>query len=127
MPINPKLYRVIVPVNDIEKAAKFYGELFDTPGKRVSPGRHYFDCQGTIMACYDPKADGDDYEFINNVNYIYFSVEDLDSVYQKAKGLGFINIEDEIRVRPWGERSFYAADPFCNPVCFVDAKTVFTG
>jgi len=30
-------------------------------------------------------------------------------------------------VRPWGERSFYAHDPFGNPLCFVDATTIFTG
>jgi len=29
--------------------------------------------------------------------------------------------------RPWGERSFYAVDPFGNPLCFVDQKTLFTG
>jgi predicted enzyme related to lactoylglutathione lyase len=35
-----KLYRVILPVNDIEAAAQFYGDVFQAPGKRVSPGRH---------------------------------------------------------------------------------------
>jgi hypothetical protein len=29
--------------------------------------------------------------------------------------------------RPWGERSFYAYDPGGNGLCFVDAKTLFTG
>ena len=33
----------------------------------------------------------------------------------------------DIVVRPWGERSFYAADPFGNGLCFVDEKTLFTG
>ncbi len=28
-------------------------------GERVSPGRHYFDCEGVILACFDPRADGD--------------------------------------------------------------------
>jgi hypothetical protein len=32
-----------------------------------------------------------------------------------------------IAVRPWGERSFYLHDPFGNPLCFVDARTLFTG
>jgi hypothetical protein len=34
-----------------------------------------------------------------------------------------------IETRPWGERSFYATDPFgnpiCNPICFVDSRTLF--
>jgi hypothetical protein len=28
---------------------------------------------------------------------------------------------------PWGERMFWARDPFDNPISFVDEKTVFTG
>jgi len=33
----------------------------------------------------------------------------------------------QIAVRPWGEWSFYLSDPFGNPLCFVDAATLFTG
>jgi hypothetical protein len=33
----------------------------------------------------------------------------------------------EIAERPWGERSFYASDPFGNPLCFVSRESVFTG
>jgi hypothetical protein len=33
----------------------------------------------------------------------------------------------KIAQRPWGERSFYAADPFGNPLCFVARDSVFTG
>jgi hypothetical protein len=33
----------------------------------------------------------------------------------------------QIGVRPWGERSFYATDPFGNLLCFVDGETLFTG
>ncbi len=55
------LFRVIVPVTDINHAARFYGALLNEVGQRVSPGRHYFNCEGTILACYDPQADGDGY------------------------------------------------------------------
>lgn len=33
-----RLYRVILPVSDIERAAAFYTYLLDTTGERVSPG-----------------------------------------------------------------------------------------
>jgi hypothetical protein len=33
----------------------------------------------------------------------------------------------KIERRSWGERSFYAHDPFGNPLCFVDASAVFRG
>lgn len=54
-----RLYRVIVPVVGIEASASFYAAVLGEPGRRVSPGRHYFDCEGTILACFDPEADGD--------------------------------------------------------------------
>ena len=41
------LYRVIVPVSDIEAAQAFYADVLGQPGHRISPGRHYFDCEGT--------------------------------------------------------------------------------
>ena len=59
---TPRLYRVILPVTDIERAAAFYGAVFGTEGQRVSAARHYFNCGGTILACYDPVADGDGVE-----------------------------------------------------------------
>ena len=49
-----RLFRVIVPVSDIDAAARFYEELLGLPGKRVSSGRHYIDCEGTILALFSP-------------------------------------------------------------------------
>jgi len=56
------LYRVILPVSDIEMAARFYAAILDEPGRRVSPGRHYFGDAGgggAILAVYSPSDDGD--------------------------------------------------------------------
>jgi len=36
-------------------------------------------------------------------------------------------MDDSIEAMPWGERLFYATDPWGNPICFVDSVTVFTG
>jgi uncharacterized glyoxalase superfamily protein PhnB len=46
---------------------------------------------------------------------------------ERARNAGCQSLDDGIETRPWGERSFYARDPFGNPICFVDEKTVFTG
>lgn len=125
-----KLYRIIFPVNDIEKAARFYADIFDQPGQRVSPGRHYFDLEGTILACYDPVADGDKisqpWVFHEN-QYIYIATDHLETVHRKFRQSGSQYVDEHISEMPWGERLFYANDPFGNPVCFVDRKTVFTG
>jgi uncharacterized glyoxalase superfamily protein PhnB len=125
--VNVRLFRVIVPVGDIERAATFYGRVLHQSGRRVSPGRHYFDCGGTILACYDPAADGDDFDVRSNAEHIYFAVDDLEGTFDRARRAGCAKIDDRIEKRPWGERSFYAQDPFGNPICFVDAATTFTG
>lgn len=126
----PKLYRVILPVSNIEQATIFYGQLMEAPGQRVSPGRHYFDCGGTILACYDPAADGDSlgegWRF-HPKQYLYFAVADLDACFDRAKDAGCGELDKEIAKMPWGERMFYAKDPFGNPICFVDENTLFTG
>jgi uncharacterized glyoxalase superfamily protein PhnB len=124
--VAARLFRVILPVPDIEAAASFYARVLEIPGSRVSGGRHYFDCGGTILACYDALADGDPEPVGPNPQYVYFSVDDLDGARRRAEEAGCRDLTD-IEVRPWGERSFYAVDPFENPICFVDARTLFTG
>ncbi|QDV92057.1 Glyoxalase-like domain protein [Phycisphaerae bacterium RAS2] len=133
--MNPKLYRVIVPVADIEQAAAFYAAVLGMPGMRVSDGRHYFDCDGTILACYDPKADGDDGRPTPLPEHLYLAVDDLEHVYIACQKAGAVfdtgdvhgDPAGKVATRPWGERSFYFADPFGNKLCFVDRRTVFTG
>jgi uncharacterized glyoxalase superfamily protein PhnB len=122
-----RLYRVILPVSDICAAERFYSRVLAIPGKRVSSGRHYFDCGGTILACFDPIADGDGKQAKPNPDHVYFAVDRLEDYFRRAADAGCEWIEKEIQTRPWGERSFYAHDPFGNPICFVDEKTVFKG
>ncbi len=122
-----KLFRVILPVTDIEQAAEFYTTLLRIPGRRVSPGRHYFDCGGTLLVCFDPQADGDRFMLEPNPEHFYFSVPDLESIFARAQLLECQSVDEEIQQQPWGERCFYARDPFGNPICFVDETTVFKG
>jgi len=125
-----KLYRVILPVRDIERAAAVYAGLLQTPGQRVSPGRHYFDCGGTILACYDPVADGDGEQggWRQHPNqYCYFAVADLEAALARARDVGCTIVDGDIQRMPWGERMFWARDPFDNPISFVDETTLFTG
>jgi catechol 2,3-dioxygenase-like lactoylglutathione lyase family enzyme len=122
-----RLYRVILPVSDIEAATSFYRDLLEQPGARVSSGRHYFDCGGVILACFDPRADGDDFDARPNPDYVYFAVSDLDATHQRARRLPCQELDGAAKLQPWGERCFYAKDPFGNPICFVDERTVFRG
>jgi predicted enzyme related to lactoylglutathione lyase len=122
---EPRLFRVILPVSDIEAAATFYADTLGLSGDRVSPGRHYFSCGGTILACYDARADGDSEPVGPNPQHIYFGVDDLEAVHERMRRLN-AKVVTPIETRPWGERSFYATDPFGNPICFVDSTTLFT-
>ena len=101
--MSVRLYRVIVPVGDIELAAEFYETLLSSPGERVSPGRHYFDCGGTILACYDPVADGDELGegWRHHANqYCYFAVSDLEDISGKATSLPCESIDAAIAEMP---------------------------
>lgn len=84
----PHLFRVIVPVADIERAARFYARVLGNSGQRVSPGRHYFQCEGTPLACYDPKADGDGYDAKPLPEPLYLAVDDLEATYANATAAG---------------------------------------
>ena len=110
-----RLYRVIVPVSDITAAVAFYSKVLDIPGVRVSRGRHYFDCGGTILACFDPRADGDDFDARNNPDHVYLSVPDLETCLRRVRTAGGRIVRD-IKTQPWGERCFYVHDPFGNPL-----------
>lgn len=131
---EPRLYRVILPTDDIDRAARFYATLLDAPGMRVSGGRHYFKCGGVVLALYDPAGDGDKKTPRPNFEHVYFAVDNLEDVYRRAQSVGGLSTATgdgrlpmgEIATRPWGERSFYMADPFGNPICFVDSTTLFT-
>jgi catechol 2,3-dioxygenase-like lactoylglutathione lyase family enzyme len=128
----PRLYRVIVPVPDMEAADAFYGRVLDLPVDAVVPERHYYDCDGVILALVDPAGHGR--KFRPNPDLVYFSVPDLEAAFDRAQQAGARDLEGDslddqgnaIATRPWGERSFYCLDPFGNPLCFVDETTLFT-
>jgi catechol-2,3-dioxygenase len=127
------LFRVILQVSDLDQAAEFYSKLLNDPGRRIPrASRHYIDCGPVILALVDVMAGGEEAKPLPD--YIYFAVKDLEQVYERARELNCLSTDEVhgasaggIVVRPWGERSFYVADPWGNGLCFVDDKTLFTG
>jgi predicted enzyme related to lactoylglutathione lyase len=124
---SARLFRVIVPVASIDEAAHFYAAVLGQPGKRISPGRHYFGCGGVILACFDPRVDGDDWEAQPNPDHLYFLTDELEEYLRRVSEQPNGRILKPIETQPWGERSFYCADPFGNKLCFVQIETAFTG
>ena len=125
---RPSLFRAVVPVTDIERGVRFYETLLGLASERVGPGRYYLHSTGAILVCLDPELEGHDgLPRRPNGGHLYFSVSDLDAVFARARGAGCGWLEDAPKVRAWGERSFYARDPFENPLCFVERDTRYTG
>jgi uncharacterized glyoxalase superfamily protein PhnB len=127
-----KLFRVALQVGDLDQAAAFYAKLLDDEGRRIRGSRHYFDCGAVILAIVDVTAGKLKPQPIPD--YVYLAVSDLEQVYERARALNCLALDSvhgeaagEIVKRPWGERSFYAEDPWGNGLCFVDEKTLFTG
>lgn len=120
----PRLYRVVLQVGNVDEAAAFYGALLERPGTRVSEGRHYFDCGGTILACFDSERE-DGVTARPSADHVYIAVDGLEAARARAQAAGAN--PGAIATRPWGERSFYTEDPWGNPLCFVQAGTEFLG
>ena len=128
----PSLYRIILQVSDLDQASEFYTTLLGIEGRRIRGGRHYFDCGPVILALLDITTGGE--EAKPTPDNIYFSLNDLEAIFERASSLDCLSKANvhgepagEIVTRPWGERCFYVEDPFGNPLCFVDSKTLFTG
>ncbi len=128
---TPSLFRQAVHVTDLDRAVSFYSRLLGIEGRSTGGARCYFDCGPIILAILDVSLGT---ERPQPIPTMYFSVENLEEIHTRAREMGCLSGEEvhdapggAIVKRPWGERSFYAEDPFGNSLCFVDSKTLFTG
>jgi predicted enzyme related to lactoylglutathione lyase len=130
---TPVLFRVVIHVWNLEEAEEFYSTLFGMKGKRVSPGRHYYQTGDITVALYDAVKEA---HFHKGPipEHLYFAVDNIEEVHARAEKLNCLSneiINDEkagdIILRPWGERSFYVKDPYNNGLCFVDTASLITG
>ncbi len=127
----PQLFRLNVEVGDLADAKAFYERLLGIEGRPQAGSRVYFTCGAVTLQVVDVSSVGAPHPA---AKALYFTVNDLDAVFARAKALGCLSGESVhgaagggIVVRPWGERSFYAEDQWHNPLCFVDAGTVYPG
>jgi catechol 2,3-dioxygenase-like lactoylglutathione lyase family enzyme len=127
----PSMFRLKLEVADLTRAASFYSELFGLPGRVQAGARVYFACGPVTLQVVDVSSQRPPHPA---AKALYFTVRDLDAVFARAKRLRCLSEDDvhgtpagEIAVRPWGERSFYAEDPWENPLCFVEEGTVYAG
>jgi catechol-2,3-dioxygenase len=125
---TPRLFRLNLEVGDIDRAADFYSDLLELAVRPQMGSRVYLNAGPVtlqVVQVPDPHP---------AAKALYFAVADLDAAHRRAGALDSLSSEDvhgmpagQPIVRPWGERSFYAEDPWGNPLCFVDEGTIYAG
>ena len=125
----PSLFRINVEVGDLDQAVEFYKPLLGIEARKRPGSRFYVTCGAVTLQVVDVSASGTPHPA---AKALYFTVKDLDAIFERAQSLRCLSSEDvhgaaggRISVRPWGERSFYAEDPWQNPLCFVEEGTVY--
>jgi catechol 2,3-dioxygenase-like lactoylglutathione lyase family enzyme len=127
----PQFFRLNIEVGDLNAAISFYTKLLGIEGRKQAGSRVYFNCGPVTLQVLDVSSAHAPH---TAAKALYFTVSDLDSVFERARALDCLSAESVhdapgggIVVRPWGERSFYCEDPWKNPLCFVEAGTVYAG
>lgn len=125
---TPSLFRLNLEVGDLERAAAFYSSVLGQEGRIQMGARVYFRAGPVTLQVVQVDAPHP------AAKALYFATGDLDGVHARCAALGCLSAErvhgmpgGEPIVRPWGERSFYADDPWGNPLCFVDEGTIYRG
>ena len=125
----PQLIRLNVEVADLDAAISFYTDLFRVRGRK-QPGTDAT-CGPVTLQVLDVSSNGQPHPA---AKALYFTVENLEAAFDRAKALSCLSREDVhdapaggIVVRPWGERSFLCRGPVGKASCFVEEGTVYTG
>jgi catechol-2,3-dioxygenase len=124
----PHLFRLNIEVGDLTAAQRFYETLLNTKGRSQAGQRFYFNAGPVafqVVSSSHPHP---------AAKALYFTTANLEAVHARAASLNCLSTElvhglkgGDISVKPWGERSFYVEDPWGNPLCFVEAGTVYAG
>jgi catechol 2,3-dioxygenase-like lactoylglutathione lyase family enzyme len=128
---EPRLFRVTVEVDDLDRACAIYQELFGVDGQRHPGARHYFNFGSVILAVLDVSQGG--LTPTPGPKSLFFAVDDIATIHERASRLGILapyqvhgEPAGDITERPWGERSFYVVDPWGNDLCFCQDGTLYT-
>ncbi|WP_307892972.1 VOC family protein [Bacillus swezeyi] len=79
-----KVGQIGVPVQDLDRAARFYQDVLSLSLLFRTDGMAFFECIGLRLLLSLPEKD----EFAHSSSIIYFQVEDLAGSYEKLTGKG---------------------------------------
>jgi predicted enzyme related to lactoylglutathione lyase len=105
----PQFFRLNIEVGDLKSAISFYTKLLGVQGRQQAGSRCYFECGPVTLQVLDVSSAGQPHPA---AKALYFTVENLEAAFARAKALSCLSREDVhdapgggIVVRPWGERS----------------------
>lgn len=116
--MTAQLFRVVVPVTDLDSAARFYGGLFGVTGERYSSGWYCFHLGGALLACSTERADP------LTVPLFVATEDPLAQLQVRARQLGARYVNAEIHKLSSGEKGFELQDPFGNALCVIEAGSM---
>jgi len=124
----PQLFRLNIEVGDLAAARQFYSALLGAEPRGQAGNRFYINAGPVALQVVGVPSPH------TAAKALYFNTAHLDTVHERAAALGALSSDvvhglrgGDISVKPWGERSFYANDPWGNPLCFVEAGTEYAG
>jgi catechol 2,3-dioxygenase-like lactoylglutathione lyase family enzyme len=87
----PQFFRVNVEVGDLDEAISFYTDLLGLQGRKQAGRRCYFDCGPVTLQVLDVSSNGQPHAAAKS---LYFTVENLEAVFDRAKALSCLSRED---------------------------------
>jgi uncharacterized protein len=122
-----QLFRVSIPVRDLELATRFYSSLLGIAGERVAPGWHYFRYGQALLACHDAAAEGGR-PAAGHAEPLCLGVDEpLEQLLIRATEIGAQQLDRTIQRLPTGEVAVRMRDPFGNALWLIDSRTMFWG
>src|SRR5262245_64531890 len=95
----PQFFRLNVEVGDLDKAIQFYSTLLGIEGRKQPGARVYYECGPVTLQVVDVSSVGKPHIA---AKALYFTVKDLESIFDRAKSLG--NLSREPVPAPPGRR-----------------------
>lgn len=123
-----QLFRVSIPVRNLDVAERFYGRLLGNSGERIGLGWHYFHFGQAVLACHNAAAEGETNLPAPHTEPLCIAVDDnLEQLLIRARNLGALQSETSVTRQTNGEVAFRLRDPFGNVLMLVDARTMQWG
>ena len=89
-PDVPQFFRLNIEVGNLEEAARFYGTLLGLEGRRQAGARVYFQAGPVTLQVVDVSSSHAPHP---GAKALYFTVQDLEAAFERAKGLGCLSRE----------------------------------